>query len=1028
METRELFWSLSPAAKAGFYLIGWTAIALSLAGILWHVAKYRRGQPLPIAVDLADGVRRMVKALLTHRTIKRRDRYAGAAHGALFFGFVLLFIGTVTITVDYDITRPLLHYSFWKGWFFLWFSLTLDLAGFFAIAGLGALMVRRAFFGLAKLDYRRAYRGEAALRPVARRWRSEDWLFLAALLFILVSGFLQEAVRHATEHPVWAWWEPIGELIARGLLVAGMQERGLEHLRAANWWIHGLAALVFIAALPWYKAKHMLTAMASLAARDPKTLARLPRPKSTDATVGVATLADFSWKDLVDLDACTKCGRCHDVCPARIVGAPLSPRDLILDLRVAAESAGRGSLAAIPVVGGVIAPDTLWSCRSCGACQEICPVGVEHPVKIVQMRRQLVERRMMDPLLEQTLVAIGNTGNSFGENSRKRSAWTRELPFPIKDIRRESADYLWFVGDYASFDPRNQKVSRTVAGLLRVVGLDFGLLHEGERTAGNDVRRVGEEGLYESLTEHNLAQFGAAQPFRRILTTDPHSFNTIRNEYPEFGQTPPIAHYTELLRELLESGRLRVRRPLKLRVTFHDPCHLGRLNRRYDDPRRVLELIGCTLIEMPRNRSQSFCCGAGGGRIWMADPPGKKKPSELRVEEAASIGPIDVFVTCCPKDLTMFEDARKTAGLEQAFVVEDIAELVARAVELGTLTLHDVPSLVERISATVVERIGAQLEEKLKGIGELRAVPASGSGAALPVAETARDASHAAAAPAQTWRIRPLTPAIFPGYVAPVKNGRRFLVAVKHVAKLSDDFRVADGARDIASDYFDYQLNEFDDVALEQALKTAESFRDSEVVVVTVGSAGAEDTLRKALAKGAHRGLRIESGTLGFADPLAVARLLAGIVVAEQPELVFCGVQSSDQANAATGSALARLVGYACAAVAVATEWDGGGMMCVTRELEGGLRHEINVPVPAVITMQAGANIPRYATMRMQKDAKTKPVVDVTPEAADLAPVGGDVGTIALPSVKRATILAGNPDDTAREVLNLVRKHIGGHS
>ena len=190
----------------------------------------------------------------------------------------------------------------------------------------------------------------------------------------------------------------------------------------------------------------------------------------------------------------------------------------------------------------------------------------------------------------------------------------------------------------------------------------------------------------------------------------------------------------------------------------------------------------------------------------------------------------------------------------------------------------------------------------------------------------------------------------------------------------------------------------------------------------------------KASGRASYVVLLLGEETDAEADPVytglvsGLAAHVAGIVVAEQPELVFCGVQSSDQANAATGSALARLVGYACAAVAVATEWDGGGVMCVTRELEGGLRHEINVPVPAVITMQAGANIPRYATMRMQKDAKTKPVVDVTPEAADLAPVGGDVGAIALPSVKRATILAGNPDDTAREVLNLVRKHIGGHS
>lgn len=203
----------------------------------------------------------------------------------------------------------------------------------------------------------------------------------------------------------------------------------------------------------------------------------------------------------------------------------------------------------------------------------------------------------------------------------------------MKDIREAAADSLWFVGDYASFDPRNQKVSRAFASLMKFSGVDYALLHEGERNSGNDVRRVGEEGLYETLAEENLEAMTGVKDFSRIITTDPHSYNTIKNEYPEFGKTPPIEHYSSVLIEMLKSGKLKVTKPLNKKVTFHDPCHLGRLNGGYDAPREVLEAIGCTIIEMPRNRDNSFCCGAGGGRIWMPDPPGIEKPSENRMHE-----------------------------------------------------------------------------------------------------------------------------------------------------------------------------------------------------------------------------------------------------------------------------------------------------------------------------------------------------------------------------------------------------------
>jgi Fe-S oxidoreductase len=387
----------------------------------------------------------------------------------------------------------------------------------------------------------------------------------------------------------------------------------------------------------------------------------------------------------LSLDACTKCGRCHEACPATAVGAPLSPRDVILSLREFAnrtlESATLPEQAELDVHGkgpGQVAMETLWSCRTCMACVEVCPVAIEHVPVIVQMRRKLVEEGQMDPQLKKTLQTIHKTGNSFGEGKRKRAAWTKALPFAVKDARKEPVDVLWFVGDYASFDPRNQKVTQGLAWLLHEAEVDFGILYDGESNAGNDVRRVGEEGLYEALAKSNIESLSAAS-FKTIVTTDPHSYNTIRNEYPDFGGRYEIEHYTTLLLRLLQEARLSIARQLGLRVTFHDPCHLGRFNKGYEAPREILRLLGCELIEMGRCRANSFCCGAGGGRIWMPDPVGLDRPAHNRMREAAAIPGLQVYVVSCPKDLTMFEDALKATGNEGRFVVRELIELAREA-------------------------------------------------------------------------------------------------------------------------------------------------------------------------------------------------------------------------------------------------------------------------------------------------------------------------------------------------------------
>lgn len=309
------------------------------------------------------------------------------------------------------------------------------------------------------------------------------------------------------------------------------------------------------------------------------------------------------------------------------------------------------------------------------ACVGICPVGIEHVPVIVEMRRAPVEQGGMDPLVQKALQNIQKRGNSFGKNRKKRPAWTGKLDFGIKDARTEAVDVLWFVGDFASFDPRYQRVSADFARILRAAGVDFGILYEDESKAGNDVRRIGEEGLYQHLAETNI-ELLAGCDFRRIVTTDPHSFNTLKNEYPAFGGAYEVEHASTLVARLLREERIPLRKTLGgRRGTFRDPCHPGRYNRGYDGPREAIGRPGAELAEMKRSRDNSFCCG-GGGRIWTPDPVGPEKPLENRRREAARIEGLETIVVGCPKCMNMLEDARKTTNNEANFEIREVIELV----------------------------------------------------------------------------------------------------------------------------------------------------------------------------------------------------------------------------------------------------------------------------------------------------------------------------------------------------------------
>lgn len=690
--TREIFLHLGTGPQVAFYVLGGLASVTFIYGFWRRYKKYRRGRAENRFDNLGGRIARAFVTIITNATVRKGDRFGGIAHTLILWGFIILFIGTVLVAIDHDVLR-FFDMKMLEGNFYLGFSLVLDIFGALFIVGLVAMIVRRGMLKPKALDYTRA--DDHGGHYDRSGFVTDDMIFVWILLVIGVTGFFIEGLRIAESMPEFERWSPVG--YALGSAFSGMAKDTLWDWHVWTWWAHGIAALAFVAYIPYSKMMHMVTDVANLVFTDDHAAQRLPAPP--EGAMGYSSITDFTWKELLDFDACTKCGRCHVACPATAAGTTLSPRDLILDLRTFAnESMGTPELLkqkfstgsnwpeasadgplAVDVAAAVVRPETLWSCTTCMSCMEQCPVGIEHLTHIVQMRRHLVDGGKVDDNLQGALMNLGDYGNSFGESAKKRARWTKGLSFKIKDARKEPVKYLWFVGDFASYDPRIQALSRQVAEVLNAAGVDFGILYDGEKNAGNDVRRVGEEGLFEMLAEDNIKALEKAE-FEEIFTTDPHTLNALRNEYPALGGSYTVHHYTGLLDKLLSEGKITVNAPVGAKVTYHDPCYLARYNGEVDAPRNVMRSIGLDLHDMPRCGKNTFCCGAGGGRIWMDTSNEEQRTSEQRIEEALQLGDVQYFVTACPKDYTMYSDAVKTLGKEDVLEVKDLIELVAQAV------------------------------------------------------------------------------------------------------------------------------------------------------------------------------------------------------------------------------------------------------------------------------------------------------------------------------------------------------------
>ncbi len=660
MPVRETFWNIPHWAEIGQYLLALLAVLVFVYGFVRRVQRWRSGQAERRIGRLGQRLVNLVQhGLIQRRTA--REPYPGAMHLAIFWGMIALALGTALATVDWEVTRLLFGFRFLRGSLYLVFEFALDVMGLAALLGLMLAAWRRYVIRPPRLH---------ALPGPSRSW--EEGLILGGLVLVVVTGYLIEGLRLAVVQPSWAQWSPVGSAVAR--LFRGLPEATARSAHLALWIIHGLAAFALLGSLPFTKLAHLLLAPLNILLAPPAPSAALA-PARTSGAPGVRAWREFTWKQLLDFDACVRCGRCQDQCPAFASGTSLSPRDLMLKLQAHVWSRSNGAR----LHGEVVSEAELWACTSCRACVQACPVFTDQLAVIVDLRRHLVNEGRMDVRLQEALANLGRYGNSFGLSERGRAKWTQAVEIKVKDARREPVEVLWFVGDYASYNATVADATRKTAAAFARAGLDFGILYDGERNAGNDARRVGEEGLFEMLREKNAAALAKCS-FQAVVTTDPHTLNTLKHEYPSLGNGDvPIWHHSEVFSQAIAEGRVKFSKKLGYRITYHDPCYLGRYNGVYDAPRRVIRATGCELVEMPRHGDRAFCCGAGGGRIWMEEGELKERPSESRVREAAGLPGVQLLIVACPKDLVMYQDALKTTGLEGRIMVKELIELVAEA-------------------------------------------------------------------------------------------------------------------------------------------------------------------------------------------------------------------------------------------------------------------------------------------------------------------------------------------------------------
>ena len=653
--TREIYWNVGHGVVLPMYALVLAAFGLLLWGFWQRLPLWRQGKPLDRFDRYDERVKRAVSEIFGQLKVSR-VKEGGVPHALFFWGFLTLFGGTLLIMLQADFFTPLMGVNLLSGDFYRGFSLVMDLAGLLALFMLAGLFFRRF-----------------ALKPKGLEIVDDDYRIHLLLFTILITGFLMEGARMAAtelrQNPDLARFSPGGLLAARLFVPYG--DDSIRTVHQLLWWFHFTLVLGFFCMIPYSKLRHIVTTSANafFAPFEPKgTLAAINLEDESIEQFGAARIADLTWKDLFDADACTSCARCQERCPAHTTDKPLSPMKVVRQVGELAELNPEGSLVE------KVTPEALWACTTCRSCQEICPANIEQVNKIIEMRRTLTLMEGAFPG-DEVRTATSNievNGNPFGLAYAGRGDWAEGLPVTL--LSQESdVDILYFVGCYASFDKRNRAVARNFLTICSAAGIKVGILGKEEKCCGEPVRKLGNEYLYQMTAQENI-QLINGYGVKRIVTTCPHCCNTLGRDYRELGLEVPVEHYSTFVHRLLEQGKLTLT-PEPFSFTYHDSCYLGRYLDIIDQPRELLRQAGGRLIEMEQHGYDSFCCGAGGGRILAEEKLGTKI-SEKRVRMAHDTG-APLLVSNCPFCLTMFEDGIKTGGVEGELRVQDLAEIVA---------------------------------------------------------------------------------------------------------------------------------------------------------------------------------------------------------------------------------------------------------------------------------------------------------------------------------------------------------------
>jgi Fe-S oxidoreductase/nitrate reductase gamma subunit len=593
-----------------------------------------------------------------HRTILR-SFFPGLSHLLLFWSLLILGLATLAILIQEYLSFPLLKMRFIDSSTYPFFRLTLDLAGTMGWVGTILLAFRRYIQKPKALD---------------KQWT--DAITLILLFLIFLTGFSMTGIRNHLYQSPWSPWAPMASALASVFTGWIAHPNHLTVCFTVLWWLHLLFSLTLFSYTFFGRLLHLFSSPLNIFFRNLEAKGALRKiDLDTSESYGVGRIEEFTWKHLLELDACTRCGRCQEACPAHLTQKALNPKKVVQNLKRHMESPLRAK-EDFQLIGGVVTEEEIWDCTTCRNCVEHCPVFIEPMVKLMEFRRNLVLHHGKIP--KETHFAFRNIerkGNPWGFDPEKRMGWAKELG--VKELSMGgSVDVLFWVGCYGGYDDRNIEVTTSLAHLLNWVGVDFGVLGNAEWCCGIDLRRMGSEYLFQVNVEKIVGMLEQVK-FQKILTTCPHCFNTLKNEYPQFGANWKVIHYTSFLDELIRGGKLSFQRKEKsTRITFHDSCYLGRYNDGYDPPRRILGAMpDLSLLEMKRNREKGFCCGGGGCHMWMEERKGRRI-NQTRVEEAEKTG-AEILVTVCPLCMISLDSAVKVLNLDDRIRVKDILELVA---------------------------------------------------------------------------------------------------------------------------------------------------------------------------------------------------------------------------------------------------------------------------------------------------------------------------------------------------------------